>query len=92
MIIERVIKKAEKIGNSAPKSGFTFARPSFATGLARLFDFGGTLNNYYYVRYEDPQESDARALASDWEAVGKDIADAIEQYGVSIKYENYRQP
>ena len=61
-----------------------YARPSFLRGVARLFDFGGTLNTYYYLQEEDPNEADARAIASDWEAVGKDIADAIEKYGATV--------
>lgn len=63
-----------------------YAKPSFLEGVARIFDFGGTLNTYYYLPSdEDPRKSDARAIASDWEAVGRDMASAIGQYDTSAK-------
>ena len=63
-----------------------YAKPSFLEGVARLFDFGGTLNTYYLVSSdEDPREADARAIASDWEAVGRDMSSAIGQYKKSTK-------
>ncbi len=72
--------KVKRQRNRAKKGGTTggvrliYARPSFLEGVARIFDFGGTLNTYYYVSTdEDPREADARAIASDWEAVGKDF-------------------
>ena len=68
-----------------PKSNFVYARPSFLRGVARLFDFGGTLNTYHYLADEDPNEADARAIASDWQAVGRDLASAIGQYGTSAE-------
>ncbi len=54
-----------------------FARPSFLNGAARVLDFGGTLNTYNSSRTAD--EADARALASDWEAVGKEIRNAMQR-------------
>ena len=67
------------------KSKFVYARPSFIRGVARLFDFGGTLNTYHYLQDENPVKADARAIASDWQAVGRDMADAIGQYEKSTK-------
>ncbi len=55
-----------------------FARPSFLSGLARLFDFWGTFNDYN--RSPDEYTSDARAIGSDWRAVGDDIRVAMRQY------------
>ncbi len=52
---------------------FLYARPSFAEGMARILDFGNTLNEYN--RSPDP---DTIALAADWNAVGEDLARAIE--------------
>ena len=54
------------------------------SGAARLFDFGGTLNTYYRVLDENPNEADARAIAADWRIVGGDIAAAIEFFDASI--------
>ena len=78
MLINRVRRENGNQEHVVPKSNFVYARPSFLRGVARLFDFGGTLNTYYYLTDEDPNETDARAIASDWEAVGKDIASAMD--------------
>jgi hypothetical protein len=59
------------------KSDFLFAQPSFASGVARVFDLFGQFDEYN--RSETPEEADAKAIASDWIVVGQDIADAIEQ-------------
>ena len=61
---------------------FNYARPSFLEGMARIFDFGGTLDYYprrSVVRKSGP-EADAEALRADWEAVGQYIRDAIGQF------------
>ena len=84
-MIKRVRRGTGKRERVVPRSSFVYARPSFLRGVARLFDFGGTLNTYHYLTDEDPSEADARAIASDWEAVGKDMADAIGQYEKSTK-------
>lgn len=59
-------------------SDFLYARPSFLEGVARIFDFGGTLNEYN----DSPtgQEADAAAIRSDWEAIGQDMRAAIEAF------------
>jgi hypothetical protein len=51
-----------------------YARPSFVEGMARIMDFGNTLNEYN--RSPDP---DAIALKADWNAVAEDLYKAIEQ-------------
>jgi hypothetical protein len=56
---------------------FLFARPSFVEGMARIFDFGNSLNLYNESFTE--QEADARALWSDWSMVGQDMNDAIQK-------------
>ncbi len=60
------------------RSARLFARPSFLEGLSRALDLGATLNVYNYDR--DPEEADARALFSDWLAVGDAIAGSIEKF------------
>lgn len=56
-------------------SDFLYAKPSFLEGVARIFDFGGTLNGYN----DSPtgEEADAAAIRSDWEAIGQDMHNAI---------------
>ncbi len=57
------------------RSGILFARPSFLEGFARIFDLGGTLNQY--STSSSAQEADARAMRADWAAVGDDIRSAM---------------
>lgn len=62
------------------KSDFLVASPSYASGAARLLDWGGTFDQYNESR--NPQEADASAIASDWFIVGDDLCDAMEQFQV----------
>ncbi len=55
-----------------------FARPSFAEGLARIVDMGGTLNEYNSA--SSNEEADYNALLADWQAVGDAIRQAAKQY------------
>jgi len=57
-------------------SDFLFARPSLFGGMARLFDWGGTLKEYN----TSPSEAiaDSRAIMEDWRSVGNDISTVIE--------------
>ncbi len=59
-------------------SFFLFARPSFYGGMARLLDFGGTLN--VYNSYPTGEMADAKALSEDWKAVAADLRSAVAQY------------
>lgn len=52
-----------------------FARPSFLEGVARLLDFGSTLNEYNGS--DTPEDADLAALRSDWEALGQDYRSAL---------------
>ena len=54
------------------------AEPSVIEGVARLMDFGGTLQQYNDSDTEN--EADARALGNDWDTVGNDIRVSISQY------------
>ena len=62
--------------------GIIYARPSFIEGMARIFDMGGTLNEYDFGPAPDGAESpkladgskaDMEALRSDWRKVGDDM-------------------
>lgn len=59
-----------------------FARPSFAEGLSRLFDFGGALQ--MYNRSKTGSEADCQALWADWVMVGRDIQTAMNKYEEEI--------
>lgn len=60
-------------------TGFLFADPGFVQGMASALDLGGTL--VVYNVSENGLEADARAIASDWAIVGKDIERAIDEFG-----------
>ncbi len=52
-----------------------YASPSFMGGIAATLDMGGTLS--VYNDSESPELADAKALASDWFAVGEDMRGAM---------------
>ncbi len=58
--------------------GLLYATPSFLEGVARSIDIGDTLTEYNGS--ESGAEADARALRSDWQAVGDDLRQAIAQF------------
>ena len=58
-------------------SDFLAAKPSFASGFARLVDFGCAFDAYN--KSATPQEADFRATLADWIAVGFDILEATDQ-------------
>ena len=66
------------MGERFSKTFFLFAEPSFIEGLARIFDFSGTLN--VYNESETEIEADFMALKNDWVEIGKDIKTAIKEY------------
>jgi len=56
---------------------FLCARPSFIEGMSRIFDFGGTLNEYNQSL--TPAQADYLALRGDWRLVGRDLACVLDQ-------------
>jgi hypothetical protein len=58
-------------------SDFLFARPSFIGGMARIFDFGGTLR--VYNESATGELADARAFFEDWKALRDDLLAAVKQ-------------
>ncbi len=56
-----------------------FRTPTARKGAARAVSLFGKLDQY--VSMPTAKDADARALASDWKAVGFDIHKAITQYG-----------
>lgn len=63
---------------------FLFARPSFIGGVARLFDFGGTLNSYNISA--TGELADARAFDQDWKAIGDDMRAVLAAYKKEKEY------
>ena len=68
------MKTATKLGAQAPY-GNLIRRPSFLAGFASIWDFKGNLR-----RRKFGPDADARALASDWQAVGDALWTAMEQF------------
>jgi hypothetical protein len=57
---------------------YLYATPSFLEGVARLFDFTGSLNAYNCS--DSPNQADFKAISSDWMVVGGDLRKAIKNY------------
>ena len=55
---------------------FLCARPSFAEGVGRILDFGGTLDQYNGAI--TPAQADYLALRGDWRLVGLDLARVLD--------------
>jgi hypothetical protein len=53
-------------------SGFLYAEPSTAEGVARVLDLGGTLTEFNASLSEG--DADRYAIRADWRAVGCDLA------------------
>jgi hypothetical protein len=70
----------EAMGTAADNtySTFLFAQPSLLSGVARLFDFGGTFDTYNLSA--GPKDADVWASLADWLAVGEDLGLAVEQF------------
>jgi hypothetical protein len=64
-------------------TNFLFVRPSFLSGIAKLFDFAGSLKEYNTS--PSPQIADSLAFLSDWKALGSDFFDVIDRYDFKQK-------
>ena len=71
-------KTADRPRSASIYSDFLRRRPSFLTGLASIFDFAGALQRPR--RIASGPDADARAMASDWQAVGGDLWAAMGQF------------
>ena len=54
------------------------ARPSFLEGIARLMDFGNTLDDY--KSYSSGAEADRAAIARDWAMIGLDFRNVVAEF------------
>lgn len=59
-----------------PRSDFLFAAPSFWEGMARILDFGNTLNEYNYSQSDEGADEIAQRM--DWAMVGADLHNAMK--------------
>ena len=57
--------------------GFLYARPSAIEGVARILDFGNTLNEYNYS--STPEQADFLALRADWRVAARDLGIALAE-------------
>jgi len=62
-----------------------YSRPSWLTGVARLFDFWGLFDSYNTSKSE--QLADSRALAADWMAVGADLQHSMDTFADTLTEE-----
>lgn len=62
---------------------YLYARSSFIEGIARILDFGNTLQVYNTSRRSD--DPDAWALATDWHAIGEDMKRAVHEIQATIQ-------
>lgn len=60
------------------RSDSLYAEPSFWEGMARILDFGNTLNEYN--RSPSEKAADDVALWLDWGVVGSTIRKAVEAF------------
>jgi hypothetical protein len=63
---------------------YIFVMPSFSRGVSRAIDLGGAAQKSSYLVSDNPSEADARAIASDWAAVGNEIRDAVAAVGAPV--------
>lgn len=55
-----------------------FSFPSFLKGASRVVDLFGKLDEY---KYDD--DADTKALKKDWEVVGQNIKESIDNYATT---------
>ncbi|MBF0103062.1 MAG: hypothetical protein HQK77_19360 [Desulfobacterales bacterium] len=66
-------------------TNFLYIRPSFLSGIAKIFDFAGALKEYNTS--PSPQIADSLAFLSDWKALGNDFFNVINKYDMERKEE-----
>ena len=62
---------------------YLFYRPSFFSGLARTLDLFGLYDDYNIS--QSGEEADAKAIYSDWKAVGADLKEIISKENQNSK-------
>jgi hypothetical protein len=59
-------------------SDYLYTRPSWLSGIARLFDFWGLYDSYGASRTGNI--ADTKALYSDWRTVGHDLKGSLDRH------------
>lgn len=59
-------------------SDFLVTTPGFLSGVARLIDLFGELDEFNYA--PNPEMADAIAMRVDWQTVGEDLRAATHEY------------
>lgn len=67
------------------KTTFRVVDNSFISGTSRVFDIASTRNKRVYIKSASPEESDRKAICSDWYITGKDIWRAYDQFKEKVK-------
>lgn len=62
-----------------------YTKPSFIEGIARIFDFGGLLDDYDFGL--TAEQTDFLALSSDWYAIGLDLSKALVDFEQHLEKE-----
>ena len=68
------------------RTDYLFPKTNFAVGLGSIVSVYGSYFEYNYS--ETNENADTRAIASDWQMVGKDIQEAILSFYKAIS-KNY---
>lgn len=61
-------------------TGYLFSRPSFLSGLGSVLNLAGNYFEYNYSKSSN--ETDRKALQSDWKSIGQDISFSIHRNSV----------
>ena len=78
----------EAIMEDSYRTDFLVAQPSFASGVARLFDLFGTFDAYNGSR--SPSEADARAANNDWNVALQDFRAVVDAARVKMRDDETR--
>lgn len=63
--------------NNEISTSFLFSTSSFLLGLGSIFNIAG--NYYEFNTSSNGKEADAKAIRSDWEAVGNDMKEVFQR-------------
>ncbi len=67
------------MGDITRQTSYLYAVPTFIGGMAHTLDIGSNLQ--IYNENATPAEADIKALRNDWEAVGNDLLNSMNEYG-----------
>jgi len=71
------------ITSNTSLTDFLYARPTLLEGIARILDFGNTIQEYNVS--QSGFEADFKALDGDWITIGRDLKDAVQKITQEIQ-------